>query len=171
MKSLTRPELDALLGVARKYSERDSLMLEVIFNHGLRVTEVITLTRENVVGGYLVVQREKRSRKTCQPLLASERAGLEALAASCGDERFFPMHRITAWRKVQAYGREAGIPRFKCHPHSLKHSTGRLGYEGGMGLPELQTYLGHVNGKNTMVYAEAPESVACSAFAAAVGAK
>lgn len=178
MKSLTRPELDGLLTVARKYSELDYLMLACIFDHGLRVSEAVCLTKDNIVDGYLVVQRLKGSRKTSQPLLGNERLGLESLATAHSDGgRFFlteyepTVARVIAWRRVQKYGREAGVPVFKCHPHALKHTTGRLGYEGGMGLPELQTYLGHVNGKNTMVYAEAPESVACSAFAAAVGAK
>lgn len=167
MKSLTKPELDALLAVAAKYSPLDALMLSVTFNHGLRVSEAVNLTKANIVGGHVVVQRLKGSRKTSQPLLPNEVAGLEALAATEG--RFFPMHRCTAWRKVQAYGQEAGIPQFKCHPHALKHTTGFLGYKGGMTIPELQSYLGHENGKNTMVYTEVPEQEACNAFAAAVG--
>jgi len=169
VKSLTRPELDALLTVAQRHSDRDGLLFAVIFNHGLRVSEALALTQDNIVAGHIVVQRLKGSRKTNQPLLASEREKLEALAAEPG--RFFPMHRMTAWRKIQQYGREAGIPAFKLHPHALKHTTGRLGYEGGMGIPELQSYLGHVNGKNTMVYLEATEEQAANAFAAAVGAR
>ncbi len=167
MKSLTRQELDKLLVVAKTHSERDWLLLLVIFNHGLRISEALALTRHNLVSNFLVVQRLKGSRKTTQPLLASEKAGLEALASAPG--RFFPVDRTTIWRHLQVYGREAGIPEFKLHAHALKHTTGRLGYEGGMGIPELQAYLGHVNGKNTMVYLEATEEQAANAFAAAVG--
>lgn len=175
MKSLLKAELDALLAVAGKHSKDDALLLSVVFNHGLRISEAINLTAANVVNGYLVVQRLKGSRKTTQPLFPGEREALEAKAAKIKGV-FFLRHldnresaRKQAWRLVQEYGAEAGIERFKCHPHALKHTTGRLGYEGGMGLPELQAYLGHENGKNTMVYAEAPEEVACKAFAAAVG--
>lgn len=174
MKSLTRPELDALLAVAAKYSSLDSLMLSAMFNHGLRVSEATGLTREHIIDGHLLIQRLKRSRKTNQPLLPNEKAGLEALASKVEGRFWLPQYaphvaRVIAWRLVQRYGREAGIPRFKCHPHVLKHTTGRLGYEGGMGLPELQAYLGHKDGGNTMIYAESPEQVACNAFAAAVG--
>ena len=63
---------------------------------------------------------------------------------------------------------EAGIPKFKCHPHCLKHSCGRLTYLGGMGIAEIQTYLGHRNGWNTMVYMRPDESEVAAAFAAAV---
>ncbi len=167
MKSLTKIELDSLLSVARRHSERDYLMILVTFNHGLRVSETLALTRANIRDGHITVQRLKGSRRTTQPLLASEREGLEALAKS--DGVFFPICRETAWRKIKKYGAEAGIPEFKLFPHALKHSTGRLGYEGGMGIPELMKYLGHVSGKNTMVYLEASEEQACDAFAAAVG--
>jgi len=176
MKSLTRPELTALLEVARKYSDLDYLMFATIFNHGLRITEATMLTKANIAQGHLTVQRQKGSRKTSQPLLGDTKLGLESLAAACASgERFFlreyqpHVARVIAWRKIQKYGKEVGIPQHKLHPHALKHTTGRLAYEGGMGIPELQTYLGHENGANTMKYAEAPEHVACDAFAAAVG--
>jgi integrase len=159
MKSLTRDELNRLLDAAGS----DRLMFTVMFNHGLRVSEVIALDETNVIGGHLIVQRLKKSCKTTQPLLADEQ-GLTTMTG-----KFFPMRRETVWRKMQAYGKKAGIPSFKCHPHAMKHSTGRLGYEGGMGIPELQKYLGHKNGGNTMVYLEADEMQAASAFAAAMG--
>jgi type 1 fimbriae regulatory protein FimB len=167
VKALTRIELDALLSVAEKHNPLHALMFLVTFNHGLRVSETLSLTRANIVNGYLVVQRLKGSKRTSQPLLPSERDGLLALAQNEG--RFFPTYRMNFWRLMQRYGAEADIPRFKCTPHKLKHTTGRLGYEGGMGIPELQTWLGHKNGQNTMVYLQASEEQAANAFAAAIG--
>ena len=103
MKSLTRDELNRLLGAAGS----DRLMFTVMFNHGLRVSEVINLDETNVVDGHLIIQRLKKSRKTTQPLLADERA----LVTMTG--KFFPMNRKTVWRKIQASGKLAGIPSFK----------------------------------------------------------
>lgn len=174
MKSLTKTELDSLITTAAQHSEQDALMLRIIFNHGLRITEALTLTKENVVDGFLVVQRGKGSRKTTQPIQPDEKAGLETLAQS--DGRFFYAEydnlasaRTIFWRRLQRYGAEAGIPQFKRHAHILKHTTGRLAYEGGMGIPELQIWLGHVNGSNTLVYLQPTEEKAANAFAAAVG--
>ena len=164
-KSLTRPELDALLAVARKHSEADYLMILVTFNHGLRVSETLRLTSQNFVDGYIVVQRLKKSRKTTQPLLPNEVDGLRALGKP--GECLFPIHRSTFWRRMQEYGDEAGIPSFKRHCHVLKHTCGRLGFKGGMTIPEVQVYLGHVDGGNTLVYMQADEAEAASAFAAA----
>jgi type 1 fimbriae regulatory protein FimB len=165
-KSLARLELDSLLSVAHEHSYRDYLMLLVTFNHGLRVSETLALTVANLVDGFIVVQRLKKSHKTTQPLLPNEVEGLLALANSEG--RLFPIHRQTFWRRMQQYGAEAGIPAFKRHPHVLKHTCGRLGHKAGMSIPEVQTYLGHVNGGNTMVYMQAGEEEAASAFAAAL---
>ena len=164
MKSLTKSELDTLLAAT---PEPDRLMFLTAFNHGLRVSEVVNLDASNIVDGHLVVQRLKRSRRTTQPLLPNEKDGLLALAKQEG--KFFPISRWTADRRLKEYGKKAGIPEFKLHMHALKHSCGRLAYLGGMGIPELQAYLGHKNGSNTMIYLESSEEESCNAFAAAVG--
>ena len=49
--------------------------------------------------------------------------------------RFFPMSRWTVARRLIEIGVKAGIPRHKLHPHALKHTTGRLGYLGDIGMP------------------------------------
>jgi integrase len=170
MKSLTYSALDALLAVTEQYSTLDALAIRTCFNHALRVSELLALTKANVVSGHLIVCRLKGSRKTSQPLLDDERAALETLAAST-EGRLFPMSRVTFWRKMQRYGAEAGIAQHTAHPHALRHSAGRLGYLGGMGIPELQRYFGHVSGSNTLIYMESSEAEACSAFAAALGAQ
>lgn len=164
MKSLTKSELDALLAAT---PEPDRLMFLTAFNHGLRVSEVVNLDASNIVDGHLVVQRLKRSRRTTQPLLPNEKDGLLALAKQQG--KFFPISRWTAGRRLKEYGKKAGIPEHLLHMHCLKHSCGRLGFKGGMSIPEIQAYLGHKNGGNTMIYLQASEEEAADAFAAAVG--
>jgi integrase len=164
MKSLTRIELDALLAAA---PEPDRLMLTVAVNHGLRVSELVSLDASNIVGNHLVVQRLKKSRRTTQPLLPNEKDGLLALAKKSG--KFFPMSRYTVDRRIKEYGKKAGLPAFKCHAHALRHTTGRLGYLAGIGIPEIQKYLGHVSGSNTLIYLESSEEDACNAYAAVVG--
>ena len=164
MKSLTREELARLLDVT---PEPDRLAFLVCFNHGLRVSELVNLDAANIVDGHLVVQRLKRSRKTTQPLLPDEKDGLLALAQKSG--KFFPMSRRTFDRRMKEYGLKAGIPEFKRHMHALKHSCGRLGFKGGMSIPEIVAYLGHKNPGNSLIYMESDEADASRAFAMAVG--
>jgi integrase len=167
IKSLTKLELTGLLEQARLVSERDWLMLVTTFNHGLRASETIHLDASNIQGDYLVVQRKKGSEKTTQPLMDNERAALQALATVPG--KFFPISKRTFERRMRTYGKAAGIPEVKSHPHILKHSCGRLAYLGGMGIPEIQCWLGHKSGSNTLKYMAATEEEAAMAFAAAVG--
>lgn len=175
MKALTNEELTALLTVTKAYNENHWLMLLCTFNHGLRVSEVLSLTKSNIPADLIDVQRLKGSRRTIQPLLGGERDALLKLAANSTGYFFLPEieNRESARRQfnrlMRRYGKLANVPEHKCHAHALKHACGRLGYEGGMGIPELQAYLGHKNGKNTMVYLEATEEQASSAFAAAAG--
>jgi len=100
-------------------------------------------------------------------LLPNEKQDVLNLAKQ--DGLFFPMCRKTLWLKMQKYCNEAGIPKFLAHPHSLRHGCAMAGLKGGMKINELQTYLGHVSGSNTMIYLQVDDDVASSAFARAVG--
>jgi integrase len=188
MKSLTKPELVEFLRVARKHSELDYLMYKLMFYHGLRVTEVVggwsvrkdkktgervrvmiaPISAENIVDRYLAIQRLKGSNKTVQSLPEEDRDLIEKFMQRGGP--FFTICRKTVWLHMKKYSADAGIPAFKAHPHALKHTCGKLGLEGGMTLPELQTRLGHKSGSSTMVYLQTDDEQASKAFAAAVGA-
>jgi integrase/recombinase XerD len=168
MKYLTKSELESLLKVAKASSPLDELLMLISFNHGLRVSEVLALTKDNFVDGYLIVQRLKGSCRTAQKLLPNEAALLaEYKIPECG--RLFPIHRQTAWRHVKALGVAAGIPAHRVFPHCIKHTTAKIGLSGGMSIPELQTYLGHKSGNSTLQYLREDDQTASSAFAAAVG--
>lgn len=169
MKAMTREQLDAVLAVALKYSEDDHLALLIGFNHGLRPSEIVSLNPEHVVNGFLVIQRLKRSKRTVQPLLSNERDAVMAKVAKGG--LFFPMCRKTLWMHMKAYCKEAGVPfgRDFVSTHSLKHTCGRLGFKGGMTIPEVGSRLGHKNLGNSLIYMQATEEEASMAFANAVG--
>ena len=122
MKHLTKEQLTALLTAAKARSEKDHLMILVAYWHGLRATEVVNLTDQNLVDGFLTVQRLKGSMRTCQPLVRSadpryDESPLERLTG-----RFFPMSKRTFERRMKEYGKTAGIPQQFAICHILKHS-------------------------------------------------
>lgn len=186
MKALHAPELRALLAVAAKYSWRDELMYRLMFNHAMRVTELVGGWLKQADGskvwwdglhahhilptGHIVVPRLKGSLPVDHPVLNDEREALLKLCALVPEGRLFPITRMTAWRHIKKYGIEAGIEKTRVFNHVLKHTCGRLGYKGGMTPQEQQKYMGHVNVNNTMVYSQATVEEAAKAFAAAVGA-
>ena len=168
MKSFTKEQFASLLQVAAKHSSDDYLALYIGFHHGLRVSEILSLGAANVVEGRLVVQRLKGSNKTTQALLSPVKELVQARVAA-GEEKFFTICRKTFWLHMKQNAAEAGVPLYLSHPHTLKHTCGRLGYLGGMGVPEVGARLGHKNLGNSMIYMQATEDEADKAFAAAVG--
>lgn len=185
MKALDKFELKSLLEVAAKHSWRDELMYRLMFNHAMRVTEVVGgwleqkdgskvwfegLTAKNIVGGMLVAPRLKGSRPVEHPIWDDEREALLRLCAERPEGRLFPMCRKTAWVHIKQYGAEAGIAAPRIFNHVLKHTCGRLGYLGGMTVQEQQEFMGHINGNNTLVYSRATAEESAKAFAKAVGA-
>ena len=170
MKHLTKDELSKMLAVAQSSGPLDYLIILLAFNHGFRVSEVLSLTSENFVDGHVIVQRLKGSCKTTQKLLPNE-AGLitDLLTHRSPGERLFPFCRKTAWLHVKQIGVAAGIESFRCFPHALKHTCAMTGLAGGMKINEVQTYLGHKSGASTMAYLRVDDDVACKAFAAAAG--
>lgn len=167
MKAFTRDQLDALLAVALRHSELDYLAMWLGFHHGLRVSEILSLSRENVVDGRLVVQRLKKSKKTTQRLMSPTKELVEKLCATV-EGRWFTFCRKTLWLHMKQYAAEAGVPT-NCSPHWLKHTCGRLAYLGGMGVPEIGARLGHKNLGNSLIYMQASDEEAELAFAAAIG--
>jgi integrase len=170
MRYLSQKQLDGLLREAGHGGIENLLLVTLIFNHGLRISEALPLTTDNFKDGFLTVHRLKGSNKTVQALLPDEKALLAAYQPY-SEGRLFDICRMTAWRRVKAWGVAAGVPAHKCFPHAIKHSCAKAGLSGGMTLPELQTYLGHVSGNSTMQYLKEDDETACTAFAKALGAK
>jgi|HubBroStandDraft_1064217.scaffolds.fasta_scaffold173488_2 integrase len=178
MKSLSRPELDAVLAEAKGDDIEAWLVLSMLFNHGLRVSEVVGgwskidgekvyhrgLYAENVVNGRLETERLKGSNGAIHPLFPEE---IEHLAGRTG--KLFHMSRTTVWRRMQKYGEAVGIARALRHPHTMKHTCGRLAYVGGMPIPDIVEYLGHKNESNALKYMKSNQSEAAAAFAQAMG--
>jgi integrase len=174
--SLTKDELLSLLRVAKGHSEHDWLLILVTYSHGLRASEAINLTKSDCRDGYLTVKRLKGSMKTTQPFvsssdpLLSETPALESrLVGLRPKDRLFPITRRRFAYLMQRYGKAAGIPQHKCHPHSLKHTCGIVAIK-HVGVEYVRQYLGHKSLNSTGAYlrvsdAQASEAVA-KAFAA-----
>lgn len=172
MNHLTQDELKALLREVP--NERQRLMIKVGFLHGLRVSELINLKREDVWGGFVKVQRLKGSLKTVQPWVQhpdpelSEAEDLTKLAKVLKPgERLFQMTRFGVYKLIKRAGTRAGIPDHKLHPHVLKHTCAMVGIN-TMGIHLVRQYLGHKSISSTGEYLKETDEAASSAFAGAL---
>jgi integrase len=149
------------------------LAVLVGFLHGLRVSELINLKRENIRDGYVAVQRLKGSLKTIQPFVKNDDPWLDEYGQltqlyydTKPGERLFPITRNGLYKLMQRAGTRAGIPSHKLHPHALKHSCAMVAIK-KMDVHLVQKYLGHRSLSSTGEYLKPSEEEASKAFAGA----
>jgi site-specific recombinase XerD len=161
MHYFTPEELNALLTTAHKHSKVHHLALLVSVGRGLRVSECLELTPDDVQGEkYLLCRRKKGSVRQLQSLhksahpLFNEMALVEyaAKVRASGQARLFDFCRQYADRLIRRYGAEAGIAAEKCHWHSLKHSTAMLVWSESLSLSQVQQALGHADYHSSLIY-------------------
>lgn len=175
VEHLSNAEVRALLAAAKAARDRDWLMILVGFWHGLRASEVVGLTRDNIRDGHLIVQRLKGSMKTRQPLVShadplfDEASGLlEFTRDMRGNQKLFPIGRIQFWRLVRRYGKLAGIAADLAHPHILKHSIASQSIDNA-GIANVRQYLGHKSLSSTGAYLKVDDATASARVTGALG--
>lgn len=167
LQHLTKPELIRLFEVARENNPRDWLMMLVAYWHGLRASELITLTTENIRDNYITVKRLKGSEKTTHELMHSDIDILNEkkyLNEYVRDTKgvLFPMTRFGFYAIMRKYGKKAGLPMHLSHPHVLKHSICKHVVDKVV-ITKLQKYVGHKNLNSTAAYTKPTDREACDA--------
>lgn len=146
---------------------RDRAMLELLYATGLRVTELVSLTMENLSLRQGVVRvTGKGDKERLVPM--GENAvdwiqtfldqGRPALLGEKSSDVVFPskrarqMTRQTFWHRIKHYAVVAGIDTDKLSPHVLRHAfaTHLLNY--GADLRVVQMLLGHSDLSTTQIY-------------------
>lgn len=147
---LEQPDTNTLEGI------RDRALLEVLYGAGLRVSELVNLTGDQIHTDRSELQVTGKGKK--ERIVPLGRPALEWMKQygqefrSDVDPRgkvpeFFlgkhgnPLSRQRIWSIVQEYGAKAGLG--EVHPHMLRHSFATHLLEGGADLRSLQQMLGH----------------------------
>ena len=132
---LTPAEIDRLIAAAQRlgrHSHRDATMILLAYRHGLRVSELVSLRREqlDLRQGLLHVRRRKNGLPSTHPLRGPELRALREVLREYPDsayvfisERCAPMTTAT-FRKMLARAGDAAKLGMPIHPHMLRHSTG-----------------------------------------------
>jgi type 1 fimbriae regulatory protein FimE len=162
---LTPDEVERLLAAAGqrgRYGARDRTLLLLMYRHGLRVSEAVSLRWEQVdlKAGLLHVQRLKHGVPSTHPLRGPELRALRQLRRDWPDgaylfvsERGGPMTASNVRKLMACAALLARLP-FPVHPHMLRHSTGYKLANDGHDTRSLQHYLGHKNITHTVRYTE-----------------
>ena len=168
MEHLSVDELKGILREVKK--DWQKLMIVVAYNHGLRVSEVLSITPADIDCGYLTTARLKGSEKTIQKLVVhpdpdfDERDRVLALCADKRrDQRLFPMTRCGVYRLMTRIGLRLEIPKARRHPHSLKHSAA-MSLIKTEGIEYVRKRLGHKSIASTGAYLKVSDRDADAAY-------
>jgi integrase/recombinase XerD len=156
-KYLSEAEVDALLVAARDHPAAYA-GLEMLYATGLRVSEMLLLTRAAVTAGNsgVLIVRGKGGKERMVPLSAAAREAALALPASKwlipGEKPGQPMTRQGFSRILKRVALEAGIDPARVSPHVLRHSFASHMLARGADLRSLQVLLGHASLATTEIY-------------------
>ena len=162
---LSQPEVEKLRKAARKHGRhghRDDTLILIMFRHGLRVSEVIALRWEQIdlKQGLLHVKRIKNGIASTHPIRGPELRALRKLLKNYPESPYVfisERHAPLSARTVRHIVNQAGIVAnfsFTIHPQMLRHSTGFYLANKGHDTRAIQSYLGHANINNTVIYTQ-----------------
>lgn len=165
---LTNEEVDTLLSMPEEKSHRglrDKAMLEVMYASGLRVSELLTLKRENINFQQGLVRVLGKGAK--ERIIPLGDYALSVVALYINNVRYYyekddkktiflntngkPLSRQYFFKMIKAYAAEAGISK-NISPHSLRHAFATHLLENGAELIAVQAMLGHSNIATTQIY-------------------
>ncbi len=167
--SLTETEVDALLSAPNEedvIEARDKAMLELLYATGLRVTELVSLTVDQVslrqgvvriVGkggkerlvplGELAVEQLETYYARVRPVLLNGKVSDTVFPS----RRAQQMTRQTFWHRIKHYAVISGI-RAELSPHTLRHAFATHLLNHGADLRVVQLLLGHSDLSTTQIY-------------------
>lgn len=157
---LTGAELRRLLAAAYQARPRDGLLLRLLFESAVRVSEASRLEAPDVDSGERIVRvREGKGKKDRVVFMTEDLAQLLTVHLA-GRSRgpVFTSNRGTrlSVRRIQSLVRaaagRAGIEHKRISPHTLRRTWATEARNVGMPLDSIQARLGHSDPKTTLIY-------------------
>jgi len=175
-QTLTIAEVDRLMEAPRSGASpknlRDVALLNILYETGMRVTEVVSIQLDdmNLRQGLLsspTRQGEDREipleEPTKQLLTEYLAEGRPLLAKNNGERALFLNHRgekLTRqglWLIIKGYAKQAGL-NTEVTPHTLRHSFAVHRLSKGSSLEDIRHLLGHANISTTQIYTQMEHS-------------
>lgn len=159
--TISEAQVEALLRAPDRTTaigRRDYAMLELLYATGLRVSELVSLPREALHDGWLIV-RGKGGKERIVPIGDTATVALHRWLEHVEPHnpwvfptrRGKPMSRQNMWLRIRQYAQQASIPG-KLSPHVLRHAFATHLVTHGADLRAVQAMLGHASISTTEIY-------------------
>jgi len=142
-----------------KSSLRDSMILELLYATGLRVSELIKLKKSdiNLEGGF-VIASGKRSKERVVPLNTFSKDAIKSYLQNDNpqmgyllpNKRGGMLTRQAIWKIIRKYATK--MAKEHISPHTMRHTFATHLLEGGADLRSVQILLGHEDISTTQIY-------------------
>jgi len=137
--------------------ERDALLIRVLFQTGLRISEALTLTPKHVEifegrPSFSVIGKGNKPRRVACPVTLAE--SLQAFAFRhqlANGERFFNINRFRGYQIITKAAEKSGLEK-RIYPHLLRHSDAIERLRQTKNPKALQDHLGHASPLMTLRY-------------------
>jgi site-specific recombinase XerD len=159
---LSEAELLKVLSVAKQRGNREYCMFLLGYGHGLRASEIASLTILDVQNGMIHCNRGKESETTDEHLREHEQAALRNWLRERGEADgsvfLFTSRQGSRLSRRQVYNlfrkcaELAGINSHRAHPHILKHSYGTHLHKNGASPFYIMKALGHKDVRTSLRY-------------------
>ncbi|MBN1493382.1 MAG: site-specific tyrosine recombinase XerD [Candidatus Omnitrophica bacterium] len=166
---MTRAEIEKMIELSNgrtRFCVRDNAILELFYATGLRVSELASLTLNdiNLDGKYVrcIGKGSKErivpiGRKAVHALEKYEKIRSKFLKPGSRSDRLFISNKSCGFTRkglhdlIKKYARRAGIKK-NISPHTIRHSFATHLLEGGVDLRIVQELLGHSDISTTQIY-------------------
>jgi integrase/recombinase XerD len=154
---------------------RNNAILEMMYGAGLRVSELVELSLEQLffeIGFIRVIGKGNKERliplgepaiestqkyiSDVRPLFIKKRDSTDGKVFL--NQRGTPISRMSIWNIIQEAAKRADLTQ-KVYPHILRHSFATHLIEGGADLRAVQEMLGHVSIMTTEIYTHVDRSL------------
>ena len=158
MKNITdyleKEQVDQVLLAAHQSSQRDYLMLRVLWRTGVRVNELLTINPSDLEPNNDVVNivkakggKQRRVHLDAETIkMLSEYVSAQELP---NDRPIFGLKQRQVRNLIKRYGATVGKD---VHPHTFRHSFAIYCVRNGWDIRRLQQILGHSSLNTTAVY-------------------
>lgn len=155
MKHLSSKQVAALIEASD--TDRNKLLFRLLYEHGLRISEALSLTRAHVRRGYLQIRGKKKGKRADEKVDSVTLALFESVTKNLlPNTLIFPFSRQWASSLFHRACDKAGITlQLRQGVHSLRHSLAHHLLDAGAPLPVVQKSLRHKSIGSTGIYLEA----------------